>query len=172
MAGFVPTGQQVKNLALLCQVWGFVKYHLPKVAAGDVNMDAELFRVMPAVIKAQNYSEASEAIEQWVDKLGAPAACAICKPFSEKDLAQKPDYGEIFDRTIVSSSLADKLTFILNNHDDGKSYREHEYYSASTPFVLWMIVVHFVSLSIAWVSLIVMPIASAISSWRYNGCFG
>lgn len=122
MADFVPTGQQVKDLALLCQVWGFVKYHLPTVAAGNINMDAELFRVMPAVTRAQNYAEASNAIEQWVDKLGAPAACGICKPFKDKDVAQKPDYGEIFDRNIVSQSLADKLTFILNNHDDGKSY--------------------------------------------------
>src|ERR1700744_4339433 len=33
IADFAPTGQQVKNLALLGQVWGFVKYHLPKVKA-------------------------------------------------------------------------------------------------------------------------------------------
>ncbi len=122
MVDFVPTDQQIKNLALLCQVWGFIKYHLPKVAAGDVNMDAELFRVMPSVIKAKNYAEASAAIEQWVDKLGKPAVCSICKPFDEKDVAQKPDYGEIFDRSVVSASLADKLNFILHNNDNRQNY--------------------------------------------------
>jgi len=122
IADFEPTDQQVKNLALLCQVWGFIKYHLPKVAAGDINMDAELFRVMPGVIESADYAGACAVIEKWVDKLGAPEKCGGCKPFNEKDVVEKPDYGEIFDRSVVSASLADKLTYILNNHDDGKNY--------------------------------------------------
>jgi len=116
------TEQELKNLTLLGQVWGFVKYHLPAVAKGDINMDAELFRVMPAVIKAQNYAEACAAIEQWVDKLGVPADCSDFHTFKDRDIAQKPDYGEIFDRSIVSASLADKLAAILKNRDFGKNY--------------------------------------------------
>jgi hypothetical protein len=114
--------QQIKNLALLGQIWGFVKYYHPAVAKGDINMDAELFRVMPGVIKASDTKEASAAIEQWLDQLGTPEKCGNCKPYNGDNIAQKPDYGMIFDRSVVSASLADKLTYILDNHNTGKSY--------------------------------------------------
>jgi len=114
--------QTISNLTLLGQVWGFVKYHLPAVAKGKINMDAELFRVMPDVIKAQNSREASDAIEKWVDKLGKPDPCRSCKPIDSKQAYKMPDYGEIFDKQVVSPSLADKLTYILNNRNTGDNY--------------------------------------------------
>jgi hypothetical protein len=114
--------QTTKNLMLLGQVWGFVKYHLPAVAKGDINMDAELFRVMPAVIKAQNYQQVSAAIEQWLDKLGRPEVCKNCAIAVKAETVQKPDYGLIFNKEIVSASLLEKLTYILNNRNTGKNY--------------------------------------------------
>jgi hypothetical protein len=116
------TPQQVNDLALLGQVWGFIKYHHPKAAAGFLNMDAELFRVMPGVIGAKSYKETCGVIEHWIDKLGLPKACPDCRPFTNKNISQRPEYGKIFDRLVVTSSLARKLTFILNNHDFLKSY--------------------------------------------------
>jgi hypothetical protein len=114
--------QTVKNLALLAQVWGFVKYHLPAVAKGDFNMDSELFRVMPAVLKATDTKQASDAMEQWVDKLGAPAACNNCKPKAKGKIVREPDYGDIFNSKVVSASLITKLRYILNNSNITKSY--------------------------------------------------
>jgi hypothetical protein len=114
--------QQLKNLTLLGQVWGFIKYHHPAVAKGDVNMDAELFRVMPTVIKANNNNELSKALEQWIDKLGPVAICGNCAPYHGNDIKLSPDYGQIFDHTVLSKSLTDKLTFILNNRNTGKNY--------------------------------------------------
>jgi hypothetical protein len=114
--------QTLKNLALLAQVWGFVKYHSPAVAKGDFNMDAELFRVMPAVLKATDTKQACDAIEQWVDKLGAPAACNNCKPAIKGKVMIKPDYGDIFNNKVVSASLINKLKFILDNSNITKNY--------------------------------------------------
>jgi hypothetical protein len=114
--------QTIANLALLAQVWGFVKYHLPTVANGDFNMDAELFRVMPQVLKATDTKQACNAIEQWVDKLGAPAACNNCKPAIKGKVMLKPDYGDIFNDKVVSASLLAKLRYILNNSNITKSY--------------------------------------------------
>lgn len=102
ISNIVINNRQIKNLTLLYQVWGFVKYHHPAVAKGDFNMDAELFRVMPSVIKAQNDKEASEAIERWIDKLGIPEHCENCKPYAGTDITQKPNYGEIFDKQVIS----------------------------------------------------------------------
>jgi hypothetical protein len=118
------TDQQIKNLTLLGQVWGFVKYHLPAVARGDINMDAELFRIMPGVLNAPDTKAASDAMAQWLDKLGTPEPCGSCKPFDDKNTSQKADYGEIFDRSVVSAKLADKLNFILANRNN----KETSYY--------------------------------------------
>lgn len=114
--------QTVNNLALLGQVWGFVKYHLPSVAAGKVNMDAELFRVMPAVISAKNSEDACAVLEKWVDGLGKPKICKSCKPIDSKDAIETPDYGILFDTKKVTKTLANKLSYILNNRNTGDNY--------------------------------------------------
>ena len=119
----VMNQQQIKNLTMLGQVWGFIKYHHPEVAKGNYNMDAEVFRVMPSVLKATNNSELSAAIEQWVDKFGVPQKCGDCKPFTGSDVTLQPDYGQLFDRSVLSASLTDKLTYILNNRNNtAKNY--------------------------------------------------
>ncbi|MFD0751598.1 S41 family peptidase [Mucilaginibacter calamicampi] len=108
------TPQTTKNLAVLAQVWGFVKYHHPEVADGNANMDAELFRVMPAVISAKDASTLSNLLEQWFDKFGAVAACSNCKPYHFKDAKLCPDYGNIFDDGVLTPAFRAKLTNILN----------------------------------------------------------
>ena len=45
---------QEENLYKLAKVWGFVKYYHPAIIAGDINWDAELFRVMPLVVEAES----------------------------------------------------------------------------------------------------------------------
>ncbi|GAB3929583.1 S41 family peptidase [Mucilaginibacter myungsuensis] len=114
--------QEVKNLTLLGQVWGFLKYHHTAITKGEHNMDAELFRVMPGVIKAKDSKEASAVIEQWVDKFGVPEKCAKCKPYKGSDITIKPDYGRIFDNSVVSPTLISKLTYILDNRSQGESH--------------------------------------------------
>lgn len=110
--------QQIQNLNMLGQVWGFIKYYHPAVADTLFNMDAELFRVMPAVLKANNNTELSGALEQWVDKFGVPKACTDCKPFTGNDVQLQPDYGQLFDHSVLSTALTTKLTYILNNRNN------------------------------------------------------
>ena len=40
--------KQIDHLFALGKVWGFVKYHHPEVAQGNVNWDYELLRILPA----------------------------------------------------------------------------------------------------------------------------
>lgn len=114
--------QQVQNLTLLAQVWGFIKYHHPSVAEGKFNMDTELFRIMPTVINCTNSKGACSAIEKWVDSFGIPSKCTSCKPYTGNNITQRPNYGMIFNKTVVSESLINKLTYILNNRKTGRSY--------------------------------------------------
>jgi hypothetical protein len=114
--------QLVTNLRMLGQVWGFLKYHHPEVAKGNYNMDAELFRVMPAVIKAANNNELSQVLEQWTDKFGKVSACDDCKPDFNSAIKSVPDYGNLFNHSVLNKSLIDKLHFILKNHNISESY--------------------------------------------------
>ncbi|MDO5302797.1 MAG: S41 family peptidase [Clostridia bacterium] len=63
----VLTDVQTQNLYCLAKVWGYVKYRHPMITSGKVNWDAELFRVMPKVLKAKNHAEAQTAIQAWLN---------------------------------------------------------------------------------------------------------
>ncbi|MES2810662.1 MAG: S41 family peptidase [Bacteroidota bacterium] len=114
--------QTVKKLALLAQAWGFIKYHHPAVAQGQFNMDGELFRVMPAVLKATDIKQANNAIEKWVDKFGVPEACNNCKPKPAGKVVLEPDYGDLFNEKVASASLSKKLKYILDNSNITTSF--------------------------------------------------
>jgi hypothetical protein len=59
------TPRQVESLTTLGKVWGFLKYHHPKVVGGDVHWDYELFRVMPRVLATTDAATAQKAILEW-----------------------------------------------------------------------------------------------------------
>ncbi|MFA6248630.1 MAG: S41 family peptidase [Mucilaginibacter sp.] len=120
--------QQLINLTALGQVWGFVKYYHPNVIKGDFNMDAQLFRVMPAVLKAKNNADLSIALEQWFDKFGTVQRCADCTPYSGNDIKLSPSYGILFTGNVLSKTLTDKLHSILY-----KKIFTDSYYIAMTP---------------------------------------
>ena len=62
-----PTPQQLKNLEILGKVWGFVKYHHPKVASGTVHWDYELFRMLPLI----NEPNFTSLLAQKINALGS-----------------------------------------------------------------------------------------------------
>jgi hypothetical protein len=112
--------QQLVNLTVLGQLWGFLKYHHPAVAKGDYNWDAELFRVMPQVIAAADNKALSSVLESWMDKFGVPTAG---KPaIIPKDVKLQPDYGSLFNGKVFSPSLTAKLNKTLINRNTGKNY--------------------------------------------------
>lgn len=114
--------QQITNLSVLGQVWGFLKYHHPAIAKGDINFDAELFRILPSVLKAGNNTDLSMAIENWIDKLGMPPLCKNCSKKTGPDISVQPDYGDMFNGSVLSESVTNKLKYILDNRNISKHY--------------------------------------------------
>jgi C-terminal processing protease CtpA/Prc len=64
------TSQSTKELALLCKVWGFLKYHHPNIAKEELNWDYELFRILPEFCKAKSITERNNLIYDWITELG------------------------------------------------------------------------------------------------------
>ncbi|MBK8246779.1 MAG: peptidase S41 [Gemmatimonadetes bacterium] len=105
---------QVQNLALLGRVWGFVKYHHPKVTVGGVNWDYELFRALPAVLAAQDHASASAAMVGWIDRLGAVPPCSPCAA-AATDAQLPADNAWITDGATTGAALSSRLQTILRN---------------------------------------------------------
>ncbi|RZL44534.1 MAG: peptidase S41 [Pedobacter sp.] len=113
--------QQKTNLVLAGQFWAFLKYHHPSIAAGELNWDAELFKLLSNVLGAKNNQTLSIALESFLDKLPTPKACTKCDALTRDKYELKPDYGSLFNTGIVNESLRNKLTYVLHNRntDDG-----------------------------------------------------
>lgn len=59
----------VDNLATLCRVWGWAKYHHPVFADSTVNIDYELFGLLPRVVHADRPTR-NKVLYDWVKGLG------------------------------------------------------------------------------------------------------
>jgi C-terminal processing protease CtpA/Prc len=113
-SGIPPTALtpvQIKSLAALARTWGFLKYHHPKVMAGQLQWDYELFRIMPAVLAAANQVAADEVIAHWTEALGEVAPGARVGP-QEADVALRPDVAWINDKAALGDRLSERLRAI------------------------------------------------------------
>ncbi|WP_353130657.1 S41 family peptidase [Parapedobacter pyrenivorans] len=111
--------KQVEDLKALGLVWGFVKYHHPTIAKGDVNWDYELFRVMPAVLAARNDAERDEALVEWIQKLG-PVERGGDKSAVNAKLQPDLDW-------ITTSGFSEALTTLLTDIRQAKRTDSHYY---------------------------------------------
>jgi C-terminal processing protease CtpA/Prc len=112
------TSLQIDNLVLLGKVWGFVKYHHPRIAAGQVNWDYELFRVLPDVLAARDRAAAAQHITVWVDKLGQPQPCAPCA-VAPANMHLMPEIDWIRDAQQLGAELSRRLVAIHRNRPAG-----------------------------------------------------
>jgi hypothetical protein len=124
-----PAG--VANLALLGKVWGFVKYHHPRVAAAKLNWDYELFRVLPSVLAARDRRQAIRAIVRWLDRVGAADPCRPCAAPPESAQAL-PRIEWIRDRKGLGGDLSERLVRMHRN----RNAEPEQYYVALVPGVM------------------------------------
>lgn len=95
--------QKIEHLKQLGLIWGFLKYHHPKIALGDYNWDAELFRILPQIIASKSSSKRDKKLTKWIKKLGKFKPGSTLKA-KEPHLKIKPDLD-----WITSSNLAPEL---------------------------------------------------------------
>lgn len=63
--------QTVEDLAVLCKVWGFLKYYHPTIAKGECNWDFELFRVMPSILNSTSKEKRNKILARWIKRQGS-----------------------------------------------------------------------------------------------------
>ncbi len=114
--------QQIINLKTAGQFWAFLKYHHPNIASGEYNWDAELFRLLPEVIKSSNNNMLSNALETFLDKLPKPEICKGCGKTSKNKNEINPNYDSLIDGSVLTNSLIQKLGYIKKNNNIKTSY--------------------------------------------------
>lgn len=122
-----PTPQQLKNLEILGKVWGFVKYHHPKVASGTVHWDYELFRMLPLI----NAADFTSRLAQKIDALGPFKV--IRKKLPKADSVKSlPQTEWIRDTALLGEALSSLLVQI-NQAEIHKNYYVSMYPTVGNP---------------------------------------
>lgn len=93
---------QVDSLYKLCKVWGYTKYHHPAVISGELNWDAELFRVMPNILKAADSEDANEVLMNWLEAF--PVKATQTEDREDWTKIQKETGRQILDTTWINDS--------------------------------------------------------------------
>ncbi|MFK8102026.1 MAG: peptidase S41, partial [Saprospiraceae bacterium] len=95
---------QVQELARLGKIWGFLKYHHPNIATGNHNWDYELFRVLPAVLKAKDKKSRSKIYLDWIEKLGPISNGTTCTGPDKNVLAYQANFDWLKDNQFFSDA--------------------------------------------------------------------
>jgi C-terminal processing protease CtpA/Prc len=112
------TPMQIENLTTLGKVWGFLKYQHPQVAAGRYQWDYELFRTLPAILKAADHAAADSAMAAWINALGEVSNCNPCALLDSRDLDRSPKVDWLADTRLLAP-LRQRLWRIFDNRTPG-----------------------------------------------------
>jgi len=113
---------QVTNLITLGKVWGFLKYHHPRVTAGEFHWDYHLFRVLPEVLKAPDRVAGNQILLNWITGLGSIPSCVLCADLDEAQLHLRSDLGWIGEEVSLGADLSRVLRAVHQNRPAGKQF--------------------------------------------------
>lgn len=117
---FALTPLQIENTAVFIKVWGFLKYHHPRVTEGNLHWDFELFRILPDMLSADTATQRNERLVEWVEGLGQIEECDPCAQIAgEAHLL--PKLGWLSDTNLLGSELSENLQSIYSNRDAAAS---------------------------------------------------
>lgn len=125
------TPVQIGNLATLGKVWGFLKYHHPKVTAGTVHWDYALFRVLPAVLAAPDRVGANAAMLDWIDGLGKIETGGLAPQLTEEELHLRRELAWLDDQAQLGAELSRRLREIHAN----RSRSQTQFHATPVPGV-------------------------------------
>jgi C-terminal processing protease CtpA/Prc len=126
------TPVQIENLATLGRVWGFLKYHHPKVLAGALHWDYQLLRILPSILQAPDRATANAALLKWMNGLGQMEPCQPCVSLKQSDVAIRPDVAWLEDTNLLGTELSRSLVAIYKN----RPAKARQFYLDVVPQVL------------------------------------
>jgi len=108
---------KIENLSLLCQIWGFLKYHHPAISKGDYNWDFELFRLLPSFIKQKSKKDRDKLLINWIESFG-PLKNSIDYEKTPSNAYLKPDLSWIYNQEEQLKTVLEKVYINRNTGDN------------------------------------------------------
>ena len=108
---------QEKNLYKLGKVWGFLKYHHPEIAKGNINWDNQLFKILPAI----HSEEFDLKLTEWVTEIGKFQEGKHSVP-QTAEVAIAPNFDWIHDTNFLSEELSVELEKVLTSKREKSNY--------------------------------------------------
>lgn len=110
----ILTAVQIEDLAMLGKVWGFLKYHHPRIVDGELHWDYELFRTIEEIRTTPETAGRNTVLLEWIRQLGEPAPCDPCADLPENShLTPRLDW--IDDEAKLGSELSAYLKRVYVN---------------------------------------------------------
>ncbi len=113
--------QRIEDLVLLGKIWGFLKYHHPKVASGDLNWDFELFRFLSRYPSGLKAKQRDQLLLSWIDSLGKLPECPTCAQKIKGTVHLKADLTWLKDPKL-SAALRKSLNEVYEHRNQAKNY--------------------------------------------------
>lgn len=122
--------QEAEKLATFCKVWGFLKYHHPAVASGQLDWDKEFTSRINAVSTLHSKNALNIYYSDWINSLGTIKACKKSKTEESDQLKMNLDLNWMRDTVAFTNSVIAQLEFIKTNRNRSKNF-----YVQSDPFI-------------------------------------
>ncbi len=100
---------QIQGLHRLCKIWGFVKYHHPNVALGNINFDYELFRILPGILAVKSNEKLDDLLTGWINSLGEIEKENSLAESQNQKVKLNPEIQWIYDNSYLNGNLSRTL---------------------------------------------------------------
>ena len=112
---------ETRRLATLGQVWGFLKYFHPGVAAGPIHWDSTLVAVVPRVRAARTDADFDLILASLLDAAGDVRSCAACRQDAPDSMRINVDFRWLTDRSRFGAEISRRLMYVRDNRHLGAS---------------------------------------------------
>ncbi|MBL7809370.1 MAG: hypothetical protein JNN28_16240 [Saprospiraceae bacterium] len=120
------TPERVHDLVILGKIWGFLKYHHPKVASGDINWDYELFRFLQRYPEGLKARQRDDLLTDWITSLGELPNCRNCNKKIKDEIHLTADLTWLDDAKL-SPALRKQLKLVYEHRNQSENfYIDHE----------------------------------------------
>jgi C-terminal processing protease CtpA/Prc len=110
-----PVIGKYEKIELACKVWGFLKYHHPKVNSGVLNWDNEFFRLMNMVDSVKTKEEINNLFGELLKKLQLEDTLFLVDRISTKPIIKKYEIEWIDDTSLLSPDNSNAFKGLINS---------------------------------------------------------
>ena len=111
------TSQSIENLYLLGKIWGYLKYHHPRVTVGCFEWDEELLEVAEVVALAESRDDASAILARWIHNINDPRR--QCAGDATGQEYMSADKSWLQDESLLGSAVTEAIADVSARAESG-----------------------------------------------------